>query len=187
MRRIQAVLALLAGVFLASAAGAATSQYSSIDTNDCVFMVEDEITSAAWFTCPAFGEHTVTVMEGDLRFFLIIDDQDREKMLSGQTLAPFNRLGKMLEWRLGTDGKAFATIVRYLTQCDGGDGRFSDGQVLVVSKIGAEACHVAYVDARANADANALARAAADKHAASFNCATDAVLRVGKPGRSLGE
>ncbi|PKQ03086.1 MAG: hypothetical protein CVT72_15710 [Alphaproteobacteria bacterium HGW-Alphaproteobacteria-11] len=187
MRRIQAVLAVLTGLFLAAPAGAATSQYSSIDIDDCTMMVEDEITNAAWFVCPSFGDHTVTVVEGDLRYYIEIDDQDREKMLSGQTLAPFNRLGKMLEWRLGRDGKAFATIVRYHTQPDSGDGTFHDGQVLVVSKIGAEACHVAYVDARANADANALARAAADEHAATFNCATDTVLRIGKPDRSLGE
>ena len=68
-----------------------------------------------------------------------------------------------------------------------GDGTYYDGQVLVVSKIGAEACHVATVDARANADANALARAAADKYAASFDCATATVIRAGEPGKSLGE
>ena len=187
MRISFAGLAFAAGLAAGAARAAPVSDYSSIDPDVCEVTQQDEESGSVWFACPDFRGHEVVMLEGDLRFYLQIDDPQREKQLSGQTLAPFNRLGKVLEWRLGADGKAFATIVRYHTQPDGGDGTYYDGQVLVVSKIGAEACHVATVDARANADANALARAAADRHAAAFDCAKDAVLHVGKPGRSLGE
>ncbi|MEX0838622.1 MAG: hypothetical protein WD034_03745 [Parvibaculum sp.] len=180
-------LALAAGLAAGAARAEPVSAYSSVDTDQCRVTATDEESGSAWLACPDFRGHKVEVLEGDLRFYLQIDDPKREKMLSGQTLPPFNRLGKMLEWRLDAEGRAFAVIVRYLTQHDGGDGTFTDGQVLVVSKIGDEACHVAYVDARANADANALARAAADRHAASFDCANDTAIRVGKPGKSLGE
>jgi hypothetical protein len=44
---------------------------------------------------------------------------------------------------------------------------------------------VAYVDAQANADANGLARRAADAFARSFNCGADAVKIIGKSGRAL--
>ncbi|MEQ8281363.1 MAG: hypothetical protein RIC04_01760 [Parvibaculum sp.] len=180
-------LALAAGLAAVAARAEPVSDYSSIDPEACDVTATDEESGSVWLACPGFRGHEVVMLEGDLRFYLQIDDPQREKRLSGQTPPPFNRLGKMLEWRLGEDGKAFATIVRYHTQPDGGDGSFYDGQVLVVSKIGDEACHVAYVDARANTDANALAREAADAHAASFDCATDTVMRVGKPGRSVGE
>lgn len=179
-------LALAAGLAAGAARAEPVSAYSSIDPDACRVTQQDEVSGSVWLACPDFNGHKVELLEGDLRFYLQIDDPQREKMLSGQTLAPFNRLGKVLEWRLGADGRAFATIVRYHTQIDAGDGTFDDGQVLVVSKIGDAACHVAYVDARANANANALARAAADAHAASFDCANDTVMRVGKPGKSLG-
>jgi hypothetical protein len=180
-------LALAAGLGAGAARAEPVSDYSSIDPEMCRVTETDEESGSVRLACPDFGGHKVEVLEGDLRFYLQIDDPQREKMLSGQTLGLFNRLGKMLEWRLDADGRAFAVIVRYLTQHDDGDGTFTDGQVLVVSKIGDAACHVATVDARANDDANALAREAADAHAASFDCAKDTVMRIGKPGGSLGE
>ena len=54
------------------------------------------------------------------------------------------------------------------------------GQVLVVSQIEeGNSCHIAYVDALANKDANELARAAADK-AGDFDCANDEPEVIGK-------
>ncbi len=42
-------------------------------------------------------------------------------------------------------------------------------------------CHVARVDATANANANELARQAADEQARSFRCGTEPVV-IGDPG-----
>ena len=43
--------------------------------------------------------------------------------------------------------------------------------------------HVAYIDASANADANALAQQAADEKAGAFTCGKDEAAIVGKRGR----
>ena len=48
----------------------------------------------------------------------------------------------------------------------------------------APTCHVAYIDAGANADANELARQAADEKAATFTCRKDEIAVIGKPGRA---
>ena len=70
-----------------------------------------------------------------------------------------------------------ATIVRYhIADAETGE---NSGQVLVVSQlVEGNSCHIAYVDARANSDANALARKAADG-AGSFDCGSD---EIDKPG-----
>ena len=119
------------------------------------------------------------VTEGDLRFSLIYGFGAR--MADGQTLPPFNRLGAKLEWRLSNDlGRwmPIATIVRYYT-ADPETGE-DKGQVLVVTQlVEGNSCHVAYIDALANANANALAREAADA-SGDFDCASDEVDIIGR-------
>jgi hypothetical protein len=52
--------------------------------------------------------------------------------------------------------------------------------VLVVTQLAeGNSCHIAYVDALANKDANELARAAADK-SGKFNCAKDEPEVIGE-------
>jgi hypothetical protein len=46
-------------------------------------------------------------------------------------------------------------------------------------------CHVAYVDVKANPNANELARKAADETARDFKCGTDAVKVIGESGRAV--
>ena len=56
----------------------------------------------------------------------------------------------------------------------------TEGQVLVVTKVAPDAtCHIAYVDALANKNANELARQAADETAMEFDCANEPRI-VGK-------
>jgi len=97
-----------------------------------------------------------------------------EEQAATQTLPPFNHLGPKIEWRLGKASgelKPFATILRYYVQREEGQ---ADGQILVVTKIEpGTTCHVAYVDALANPDANEMARSAADGVAAGFDCANE--------------
>ncbi len=176
-----AVTLLAMGLAGAGAAEAApSSAYSSIDMDECRTTETNEEIGWVLMRCEDFRGHRVELAEGDLRFFLIIDDSGREKLLSGQTLAAFNRPGETLEWRIDESGKPFATIMRYFTDEDRGDGTFDRGQVLVVSKIGEETCHVATVDARQHKDANALARLAADEHARHFRCGVDETITIGE-------
>jgi hypothetical protein len=103
----------------------------------------------------------------------------------GQTISPFNNLGPKLEWRAPNRVGAvpFATIVRYIYQKMADDGSYSDGQVLVVSRFrNGESCHVAYVDALANANANLMAREVADKYATGGECPDGAVPVLGRGG-----
>ena len=98
-----------------------------------------------------------------------------------QTLPPFNHLGEKLEWRLSNDlGRwmPVATIVRYHTaHPETGEDK---GQVLVVTQLAeGNSCHIAYIDALANPDANELAREAADA-SGNFDCASDEVEIIGK-------
>ena len=56
--------------------------------------------------------------------------------------------------------------------------------MLVVTRLPPGAvCHIAYIDVAANANANELARKAADT-ARSFDCAKDKVRIEGTPGRA---
>ncbi len=57
--------------------------------------------------------------------------------------------------------------------------------MLVVTRLPPGAvCHVAYVDVKANPNANEVARQAADK-ARDFNCAKDKVRVEGASGRAV--
>jgi hypothetical protein len=53
--------------------------------------------------------------------------------------------------------------------------------VLVVTRLGpGGVCHVGYVDARANPNANELAQQLADEKARSFKCGADKPIVTGK-------
>jgi len=57
--------------------------------------------------------------------------------------------------------------------------------MLVVTRLPPGAvCHVAYVDVKANPNANEVARDAADRLAKTFDCAKDKVSVVGNSGRA---
>jgi hypothetical protein len=94
-----------------------------------------------------------------------------------------------VEWRIEkTDGKArpFATILRWnvVTPDDREKATGpikSTGRVLVVTRLGpGGTCHVGYVDAKANPDANELARKIADEKARTFKCGKDKAIVSGK-------
>ncbi|KQX38851.1 hypothetical protein ASD04_09385 [Devosia sp. Root436] len=170
--------ALLAIAALATPAQAAfNSAYTDLDLDECLVLDADDF-GASW-ACPGYKGYPLMVSEGDLRFSLIYGFG--AKAGDGQTLPPFNRLGEKLEWRLSNDlGRwmPIATIVRYHT-ADPETGE-DKGQVLVVTQlVEGNSCHIAYIDAVANANANELARQAADA-SGDFDCASDEVEIIGK-------
>lgn len=171
---LAAMLAIAA--FATPAQAAFNSAYTDLDLDECLVLDADDF-GASW-ACPGYKGYPLMVTEGDLRFSLIYGFG--AKAGDGQTLPPFNRLGEKLEWRLSNDlGRwmPVATIVRYHT-ADPETGE-DKGQVLVVTQlVEGNSCHIAYVDARANANANELAREAADK-AGNFDCASDEVEIIG--------
>jgi hypothetical protein len=175
------LLPLLAafGLSLAGPAQAAfDSAYTDIDLDLCTIVHADDF-GASW-ACPGYKGYPLYVAEGDLRFLVSYGFGAPDEPAADQTLPPFNYLGPKLEWRLSNASGGFvpiATIVRYFTQT--GDEDEKEGQVLVVTQLGeGKTCHIAYVDALANDDANELARQAADK-AGTFDCATDEIETLG--------
>jgi hypothetical protein len=83
-------------------------------------------------------------------------------------------------------GRPFAAIVRWNTfLLDARDtpDKAVRGQVLVVTRLSpGGVCHIGYVDALANGNANALARNIADERARAFDCGTDKPIIFGATG-----
>jgi len=176
------VLALAGAFGLAQPAFAAfNSAYTDIDLDQCLVLDADDF-GASW-ACPGYKGYPLMVFEGDLRFSLAYGFNIDKEPVRPQTLGPFNHLGPKLEWRLSNAlGRwlPVATIVRYFTQ-DPEDSERTN-QVLVVTQLASgQTCHIAYIDALANADANELARQAADA-AGDFDCASDEVEIIGAFG-----
>ena len=170
--------ALLALALVGPAHAGFTSAYTDLNLDECLVLDSDDF-GTTW-SCPGYKGYPLQVSEGDLRFSLQYGFNP-DSSSGFQTLPPFNNLGPKLEWRLSNDlGRwmPIATIVRYFT-ADPETGE-DKGQVLVVTQLlEGNSCHIAYVDALANANANELAREAADK-AGDFDCATDKVEVIGK-------
>ena len=183
MPKVSSVLAFCAvllglGVAPVGAQSGFTSAYTDLNLDECLVLEADDF-GVSW-SCPGYKGFPLLVQEGDLRFSLGYGFDAKENSVGFQTLPPFNYLGAKLEWRLSNAlGRWFpiATIVRYYT-ADPETGE-DKGQVLVVTQIAqGNSCHIAYVDALANKNANELARQAADK-AGNFDCANDEVEIIG--------
>ena len=179
LHRTLPLLGLLLCTAPALAQQGLTSAYTDLDLDQCLVLEADDF-SVSW-ACPGYKGFPLRVVESDLRFSLSYGFNPDENAAGAQTLPPFNRLGEKLEWRLSNERGYFfpiATIVRYHT-ADAETGE-DKGQVLVVSQIAqANSCHIAYVDALANENANELARQAADR-AGDFDCANDEPEVIGE-------
>lgn len=165
----------------AEAQSGVTSAYTDLNLDDCLVLDADDF-SAQW-ACPGYKGFPMLVREGDLRFAVAFGFNPGANAVGFQTLPPFNYLGNKVEWRLSNASGRWlpvATILRYFT--DGVEDEDDEGQILVVTQIAeGNSCHIAYVDARANKNANELARQAADR-AGDFDCATDEVEIIGAFG-----
>jgi hypothetical protein len=179
---------------LISAANAQTfgSSYTSTAPKDCrVKSAGNGVDGSTIRVCPGKAGLMVVISEDDLR----------ESVSAGRTRAaadkepaaeasfgPFNSTTKTVEWR-ATDGKPFAIIQRWHiadNTDEGKDGRPIAKPLLVVTRLPpGPVCHVAYIDVKANPDANELARKAADETARSFLCGKDAVKVIGVTGRAV--
>lgn len=178
-RQKRSRLAVAAAVLGLCSAGPAAAQfnqseYTDVDLDQCTVISADDF-GASW-ACNGYKGMPVMIAEGDLRMFVSYGLTSTEEPAATQTLPPFNTLGPKIEWRLSNvEGgyKPFATILRWkVSRTDPETGEpLRDGEVLVVTRIEPGAtCQVAWIDALANADANALARQAADDLAPDFAC-----------------
>ena len=173
-------LALLAGMVASQPALAGfNSAYTDINLDECLVLDADDF-GVSW-ACPGYKGYPLRISEGDLRFTIAYGFNIDGEPGRSQSLGPFNHLGPKLEWRLSNASGRWlpvATIVRYFTQNQ--ETLKESNEVLVVTQLlEGQTCHIAYIDALANPNANELAREAADK-AGKFDCANDDVEIIGK-------
>lgn len=168
---------VLAGGFASGQASAAPleSAYTKIKIESCATLSEHEL-GATW-KCPGFAGVPVFVAESDLRFFVSYGANGTEEKAFQVTPPNFNSINETLEWRYETTGgkrMPLATILRFFIDREGQNKR---GQVLIVTRLGTNStCHIAYIDARARKNANALARDIADTRSRTFDCAQEPAI-----------
>lgn len=182
MLKAAIALSLLAFAGDVALAQSVASVYTALDLKKCRHTPPKDVEDYGEWACAGagYGGIGVYVAAGDQRSYVSYGRKASEQPAAKQTLASFNGEGKTIEWRgeRATDGnlKPYATIMRWSTTVSGDAGEPVKGQVLVVTRLGpGGVCHIGYVDARANSDANALARKIADENARTFKC------RAGKP------
>jgi hypothetical protein len=171
------LLAVPLALFPGQAGAANESVYTKLDLDQCKDATPEEMKDYGSVSiCPGYDGVDVRVAEGDLRIFVSYGPNAANQTATYETLPQFNSIGETLEWRLTrAAGKLtpFATILRFSWDVDG-----KRGSTLVVTKLGTDdACHMAYVEASGNPQANEQARAIADKDAASFTCKRDKAKR----------
>ena len=164
-----------------AAAEEITTAYTPLKLKTCKDLTPPEAREyGGVFLCKGYGGMDVRVAEGDLRMFVSCGPNSADQTAAKQTLPAFNSIGETLEWRLA-NGKPFATILRFHWDSDG-----AKGSTLVVTKLGrSDACHVAYVMATGNPNANVLARKVADGQARGFDCARDRARTYGPAGNQV--
>jgi hypothetical protein len=141
--------------------------------------------------CRGKAGYVVLVNVGDLRETVSVGRNRIEAAKEPAAQAwfgPFSSAAPRLEWRLaGSEPIAIIQRWQLADQSDADQhGRPRDKTLLVVTRLSpGGACHVAYVDAAANPNADELARRAADESARSFVCGRDRVKVLGTSGRAV--
>ena len=188
MRTALAALALAGAPLLAAPAAAqsVTSVVTKLDLNKCRHTAGKVEEDYGDWRCSGYGGIPVNVAAGDQRSYVSFGRNAKKELAAQQTLASFNGEGDKVEWRgvRGAGGKLtpFATIMPWSTTVPGGDVPMR-GQMLVITRLGpGGVCHVGYVDAKANPDADVLARKIADETARTFKCGSDKPQILGKRG-----
>ena len=163
-----------------------TYAYTQFDADrNCKHRKGRDVEDYGTWTCPGYAGIPVVLSAGDQRMQVSFGRRASDEVASGETLGSFNDVYKgTIEWRLapGKNGKPapYATILRwnYMTSPD---NRKASGRVLVVTRLNpGGVCHIGYVDARANPDANDIARRLADEKARGFVCEKDKAEWHGK-------
>tara|TARA_R110002095_G_scaffold170150_2_gene147805 strand:- start:1174 stop:1956 length:783 start_codon:yes stop_codon:yes gene_type:complete len=168
------VLALAAPACAQSNAGVNDSAYVRV-FDDCTTR-ESEEDPVFFSDCTGYGDWTVHILAGEHGAAVAYSRRGLEAQWSENPprVGVFQDLGQVMEWRLNGSGQPFATIYRSVfTGYEAGDG----GQYLTVSALRSEgelgACHVAYIEAAQQPNANQIARDAADYLAPDWQCGVE--------------
>jgi hypothetical protein len=174
------------------AAQSVSSHYTSTAAKDCRQVGKpSELDGSTTRVCPGKAGLVVLIAEDDLREVVSVGRNRKgaaEEPAAKRWFGPFNSSETTVEWR-AAGAKPFAIIQRWHI-ADGADpdkqGRPNTKAMLVVTRLPpGPVCHVAYVDAVANPNANELARKVADDLARNFQCGKDEVKIMGTSGRAV--
>jgi hypothetical protein len=169
-----------------AAAQTVESVYTALDLEKCRHVKGKDVEDYGEWRCNGYAGIAVHVSAGDQRTYVSFGSNAKKEPAAKQTLASFNGEGQKIEWRAerGADNKIkpYATIMHWSTTVSSGDEPVK-GEVLVVTRLApGRVCHVGYVDAKANPDANALAKKLADENARKFRCGVDKTTVLGNKG-----
>ncbi len=162
-----------------------TRVYTQFDSDKCRHTKGKDVEDYGSWLCAGHDGIAVRLSAGDQRMKVSFGKNAAREPAARETFPRFNSAYKgTIEWRIETpaDGKprAFATILRWNVKLED-DERDTTGRVLVVTGLGpGGVCHVGYVDARANPNANELAQQLADEKARGFKCGADKPIVAGK-------
>ena len=168
------------------------SSYTSTAPKHCRMIGKpSELDGSTTRLCPGKSRLVVLISEDDLRETVSVGRNHTaaasEPAAQGW-FGPFNSTTDVLEWRT-LDGRPFAIIQRWHIADNADqdkDGRPIAKPMLAVTRLPpGSVCHVAYIDVKANANANELARKAADEVARDFKCGKDEVKVIGESGRAV--
>ena len=182
------VLALLSAP---AASQTVESAYTSFDAKTCKHRKGRVVEDYGTWVCPGYQNLRVLLSAGDQRMFVSYGSWSKDDIARSQTFPGFNNVYQgTVEWRLERQGdgttRPFATILRWNVMLASDQEKASgpvasSGRVLVVTRLGpGGVCHVGYVDAKVNPDANELARKIADTHARTFKCGRQKPVVLGK-------
>jgi hypothetical protein len=180
------------GLIVPASAQTFSSSYTSTAPKGCrVNGAGNGVDDSAIRVCPGKAGLVVVVSQDDLRETVSVG---RNRAAAAKEPAaqlwfgPFNSTTTTVEWR-ALDGNPFAIIQRWHiadNSDEDKDGRPIAKPMLAVTRLPPGAvCHVAYIDVKANPNANELARKAADEIARDFKCGKDEVKVIGESGRAV--
>lgn len=181
-------------------AGSIKSAYTKLNfENGCVWekaKSKEEASMGGRAVCAGYNykgnSWPVYFAESDIRQFVSFGKIVNTNYLAGG-FSQWNLVNTTIEWRLKND-IPFATILRWfidnLNPETGSADKKHQGNVLVISKVAQKnnptSCVVGYVDARANKNANEMARQVADDFGGVFVCGEHKARFFGKRGSYSG-
>lgn len=183
-----AVLEILAAANLLAGAiqdGPAESAYTRIE--NCLLVEELNDPPIAISACPGYRGTTVVLVGAEHGSAVAFGPRGHDAQFNEgpPRRAPLRMPGEVVEWRIA-GGEAHAAILRWFNVNYENE---TAGNWLVVAALRPEgavsACQAAYVDALAVPDANALARAIADRLAPRFACGEDQPVIFGADSPDL--
>ncbi len=139
-----------------STAAGISSEYTQIPGSGCKRIAYTEEGASSVFQCVGYAGIPLFIKDGDAR-----TDLDAGAQSEFRSRGEFNSPGATVEWRIAPDGKPFAIIYRLVTDMDD-QPRQTWLVAETIGTAGKPGCRIAEI-AGSTPDANAAARAAADR------------------------